>query len=44
MLLNADTLDVDMVRNTLNVLLKHEQDFAAIDKSIPELTNKAKRY
>jgi MoxR-like ATPase len=43
-LLNADSLDVEMVRNTLNVLLKHEQDFAAVDKSIPELTNKAKRY
>jgi hypothetical protein len=24
--------------------LKHEQDFTAVDKSIPELVNKAKRY
>ncbi|MDA0663479.1 MAG: MoxR family ATPase [Proteobacteria bacterium] len=43
-LMNADTLDVALVRDTLNVLLKHEQDFTAVDKSIPELVNKAKRY
>ncbi len=43
-LMNADTLDVALVRDTLNVLLKHEQDFTAVDKRIPELVNKAKRY
>ncbi|MEX2617686.1 MAG: MoxR family ATPase [Alphaproteobacteria bacterium] len=43
-LMNAEALDTELVRNTLNVLLKHEQDFTAVDKSIPELTNKAKRY
>lgn len=43
-LMNAEALDTELVRNTLNVLLKHEQDFTAVDRSIPELTNKAKRY
>ncbi len=41
MLLHAESLNVDLVRDTLNVLLKFEQDFAAVRRSIPELTRKA---
>ena len=41
LLLHADSLNVDLVRDTLNVLLKFEQDFAAVKRSIPELTRKA---
>ncbi len=43
MLLHAESLNVDMVRDTLNVLLKFEQDFAAVRRSIPEITRKATR-
>lgn len=41
MLLHAESLNVDLVRDTLNVLLKFEQDFAAVRRNIPELTRKA---
>lgn len=41
MLLHVDSLDVDLVRDTLNVLLKFEQDIEAVRKSIPEITRKA---
>lgn len=41
MLLHAESLNVDLVRDTLNVLLKFEQDFAAVRRSLPELTRKA---
>jgi MoxR-like ATPase len=41
MLLHAESLNVDLVRDTLNVLLKFEQDFAAVRRGIPELTRKA---
>ena len=44
MLLHAESLDVEMVRNTLNVLLKYEQDFEVVAREIPQLTNKANRY
>ncbi|MDR3512556.1 MAG: MoxR family ATPase [Caulobacteraceae bacterium] len=37
MLLNADTLDADLVRETLNVLLKFEQDIEAVEPQIAEL-------
>lgn len=43
MLLHAESLNVDLVRDTLNVLLKFEQDFAAVRRSIPEITRKATR-
>jgi MoxR-like ATPase len=36
-LLNADTLDPDLVRETLNVLLKFEQDIEAVEPQIGEL-------
>jgi MoxR-like ATPase len=39
-LLNADTLDPDLVRETLNVLLKFEQDIAAVEPQIGELIRK----
>jgi MoxR-like ATPase len=42
MLLHADSLNVDLVRDTLNVLLKFEEDFAAVERDIPEMTRKAK--
>ena len=41
LLLHADSLNSDLVRDTLNVLLKFEQDIAAIERSVPELTRKA---
>ena len=41
MLLHVDSLDVDLVRDTLNVLLKFEQDIEAVQKSIPEMVRKA---
>ena len=37
MLLNAETLDADMVRETLNVLLKFEQDIEAVEPQLGEL-------
>ncbi len=43
MLLHAESLNVDLVRDTLNVLLKFEQDFTAVRRSIPEITRKATR-
>jgi MoxR-like ATPase len=43
MLLNADTLEIDLVRDTLNVLLKHEQDIETTERNVAELTRKAKQ-
>jgi len=37
LLLNADTLDAELVRDTLNVLLKFEQDVEAVEPQIAEL-------
>ncbi|MEQ3744673.1 MAG: MoxR family ATPase [Henriciella sp.] len=37
-LMHANDLDEDMVRTTLNVLLKHESDIAAVDKDLRKLT------
>lgn len=37
-LMHANDLDEDMVRSTLNVLLKHESDIAAVDKDLRKLT------
>jgi MoxR-like ATPase len=37
MLLNAETLDADLVRETLNVLLKFEQDIEAVEPQLGEL-------
>ena len=43
LLLHADALEADLVRDTLNVLLKFEQDIAAVERSVAELTRKAKQ-
>ncbi|MDD3836855.1 MAG: MoxR family ATPase [Phenylobacterium sp.] len=39
-LLNADSLEPDLVRDTLNVILKFEQDIAAVEPQIGELMRK----
>jgi len=39
-LLNADSLDTEVVRDSLNVLLKFEQDIVAIEPQIAELIRK----
>ena len=41
MLMHASSLDVELVRETLNVLLKFEQDIEAIQPDIPDLARKA---
>ena len=40
LLLHADSLEIDMVRETLNVLLKFEQDIEAVERDVAELTRK----
>ena len=37
LLLNAETLDAELVRDTLNVLLKFEQDIDAVEPQVAEL-------
>lgn len=41
MILHAHSLDVDLVRDTLNVLLKFEQDIDVIHPEVPDLARKA---
>ena len=41
LLMHADSLDTELVRDTLNVLLKHESDIESVAKEIPALTRKA---
>jgi MoxR-like ATPase len=41
MLMHASSLDVELVRETLNVLLKFEQDIDAIHSEVPDLARKA---
>lgn len=43
MLLHAESLDTDMVRNTLNMLLKFEDDIDNMDSEIPKLVTAAKK-
>jgi MoxR-like ATPase len=40
-LLNANALDGEVVRDTLNVLLKFEQDIVAVEPQIAELIRQA---
>ena len=40
-LLHADSLDPDLVRETLNVILKFEQDIAAVEPQVGELLRAA---
>jgi MoxR-like ATPase len=39
-LLNVESLDADLVRETLNVLLKFEQDVTAVEARIPEMLSR----
>jgi MoxR-like ATPase len=41
MLLHTDTLDPDLVRNTLNVILKFQEDIENVDSELYSITNKA---
>lgn len=41
-LMHADTLDEGLVRDTLNVLLKHESDIQSVDRHLAKLTRKAR--
>lgn len=41
LLLHTETLDPDLVRETLNVILKFQEDIDNIDKEIPSLTHTA---
>ena len=41
LLMHATELDEDMVRSTLNVLLKHESDIQAVDKDVRTLARAA---
>ncbi len=43
LLLHADRLDVDTVRQTLNVLVKFETDIEQLDNRLGEFTRKARR-
>jgi len=41
LLLHVESLDAEMVRNTLNVLLKFQEDVETVDKELYNLTSKA---
>lgn len=41
-LLHADTLDADLVRQTLSVILKHQDDVALVSRELPKLLNQAR--
>jgi MoxR-like ATPase len=43
LLLNSEHLSLDMVRDTLNVLLKFEQDIATAAEQLPTLLDKARK-
>jgi len=43
MLMNASELDGDLVRETLNVILKFEEDIAAVDRQALELVRQAEK-
>jgi hypothetical protein len=43
LLLHADHLEPDTVRDTLNVLLKFETDVKAVESKIPALTYQVRR-
>ena len=40
LLMHAQTLDLDVVKDTLNVLLKHEEDIANVSGELYQLLNK----
>ena len=41
LLMHADSLDSELVRDTLNVLLKFEQDITSVERRIPTLVRKS---
>ncbi len=41
LLMHADQIEPELVRSTLNVLLKYENDIDAVDRSLLEMTRKA---
>jgi len=43
LLLHADRLDAPMIRNTLNVILKHEEDIRNVDDQLGMLLGKAEK-
>jgi len=43
LLLHADSLDPQMVRDTLNVILKFQEDIENVDSEITTLTSKARK-
>ena len=43
LLLHTETLEPELVRDTLNVILKFQEDIENVDAEIPALTNKALR-
>lgn len=43
-LLHAESLDADLVRDTLNVLLKHEEDIENVGSELQSLISKAIKY
>ena len=43
LLLNTETLDAELIRNTLNVILKHEEDIRSIDDQLGAVMGKAEK-
>ncbi|MEM7216768.1 MAG: MoxR family ATPase [Pseudomonadota bacterium] len=43
LLLNSETLDADLVRDTLNVILKFQEDISNVQSDLTTLTNTAKK-
>jgi len=43
LLLHADTLEPELVRSTLNVILKFQEDIDSVQRELPMLTQKAQR-
>ena len=43
LLLHATTLDADLVKETLNVFLKFEEDIKAVDQHLYEMMRNAQR-
>ncbi len=40
-LLHSETLDADLIRQTLNVILKFQEDVETVEAEVQSLTNKA---
>lgn len=43
LLLHTETLDAELIRNTLNVILKHEEDIRSIDDQLGAVMGKAEK-